>query len=90
MPIILKIPGLYTPDELESIVSILKDKASQEGFEGISLTSYFAQSKFIHLLKSTKTIIIIKTLDKSLLNFKIFYRNSSKNSRCINSRIINH
>ena len=37
-----EVPGLYTPEELEPLLSPLKDEASQEGFRG-SLFSYFSQ-----------------------------------------------
>jgi dynein heavy chain 2 len=39
-----EIPGLYTPDEFESILSPLREESSQEGFRG-TMVQYFAQSK---------------------------------------------
>jgi dynein heavy chain 2 len=39
-----EVPGLYTPDELESILSPLREESSQEGFRG-TMVQYFAQSK---------------------------------------------
>ncbi|CAF3644553.1 unnamed protein product [Adineta steineri] len=37
-----EIPGLYTSDELESILSPLREESSQEGFRG-TMVQYFAQ-----------------------------------------------
>ncbi|CAF1020652.1 unnamed protein product, partial [Adineta ricciae] len=37
-----EIPGLYAPDELESILSPLREESSQEGFRG-TMVQYFAQ-----------------------------------------------
>lgn len=39
-----EIPGLYAPDELESILSPLREESSQEGFRG-TMVQYFAQRK---------------------------------------------
>ncbi len=39
-----EIPGLYSPDELESILSPLREESSQENFRG-TMVQYFAQSK---------------------------------------------
>lgn len=39
-----EIPGLYAPDEFESILSPLREESSQEGFRG-TMVQYFAQSK---------------------------------------------
>ncbi|CAF3391936.1 unnamed protein product [Rotaria sp. Silwood1] len=39
-----EVPGLYTPDELESILSPLREDSSQENFRG-TMVQYFAQSK---------------------------------------------
>ena len=36
-----EVPGLYTPEELEPLLSPLRDLASQDGFRG-TLISYFA------------------------------------------------
>ena len=36
-----EIPGLYTPEELEPLLTPLRDQASQDGFRG-TLFSYFA------------------------------------------------
>jgi hypothetical protein len=38
------VPGLYANDELEPLVSPLKDMAAQEGFTG-SPAAFFAESK---------------------------------------------
>ena len=38
-----EVPGLYTPDELESILSPLREESSQDGFRG-TMVQYFAQS----------------------------------------------
>lgn len=48
-----EIPGLYTPEELEPLLTPLKDEASQEGFRG-TLFSYFASrvSKNLHVVLS--------------------------------------
>jgi hypothetical protein len=43
----LKVPGLYNTEELESIISPLKDIAAQEGFVG-SPASYFSKCKTIN------------------------------------------
>lgn len=37
-----EVPGLYTPDELESIIAPLREDSSQEGFRG-TMVQYFAQ-----------------------------------------------
>ena len=39
-----EVPGLYTPDELESILSPLREESSQEAFRG-TIVQYFAQRK---------------------------------------------
>ena len=39
-----EIPGLYTPDELESTLSSLREESSQEAFRG-TMVQYFAQSR---------------------------------------------
>jgi len=44
---ISKVPGLYNTEELEPIISLLKDVAAQEGFVG-SPTSYFFKCKMIN------------------------------------------
>jgi len=36
-----EIPGLYTPEEIEPLLSPLRDQASQDGFRG-NMISYFA------------------------------------------------
>lgn len=36
-----EVPGLYTPEEIEPLLSPLRDQASQDGFRG-NLISYFA------------------------------------------------
>ena len=48
-----EIPGLYTPEELEPLLTPLKDEASQDGFRG-TLFSYFASrvSKNLHVVLS--------------------------------------
>jgi hypothetical protein len=43
----LKVPGLYSTEELEPIISPLKDIAAQEGFVG-SPASYFSKCKVIN------------------------------------------
>lgn len=40
-----EVPGLYSPEELESIISQLRDVSSQDGFSG-STASYFAERGF--------------------------------------------
>ena len=37
-----EVPGLYSPDELEAILSPLREESSQESFRG-SMVQYFAQ-----------------------------------------------
>ena len=46
-----EIPGLYTPEELEPLLTPLRDQASQDGFRG-TLFSYFASrvSKNLHVV----------------------------------------
>lgn len=39
-----EVPGLYTPEELEPLLSPLRDQASEAGFRG-SLIQYFASSE---------------------------------------------
>lgn len=39
-----EVPGLYTPEELEPLLSPLKDAASQDGFTG-PLYNYFSYSQ---------------------------------------------
>lgn len=45
--IVSKVPGLYNTEELEPIISPLKDVAAQEGFVG-SPASYFFKCKAIN------------------------------------------
>jgi len=40
-----EVPGLYTPEELEPILSPLRDQASEEGFRG-PLVQYFADREY--------------------------------------------
>lgn len=40
-----EVPGLYTTEELEPLLSPLKDQASEDGFTG-PVFSYFTYSKF--------------------------------------------
>lgn len=40
-----EVPGLYTPEELEPLLSPLKDAASQDGFTG-PLYNYFSHSQY--------------------------------------------
>ena len=46
-----EVPGLYTPEELEPLLTPLRDQASQDGFRG-TLFSYFASrvSKNLHVV----------------------------------------
>lgn len=39
-----EVPGLYTPEELEPLLSPLRDQASEEGFRG-PLIQYFSNRK---------------------------------------------
>ena len=39
-----EIPGLYTPEEIEPLLTPLRDQASEAGFRG-TLVQYFASSK---------------------------------------------
>ena len=39
-----EVPGLYTPEELEPILTPLREKASNEGFSG-NLVNYFSRCK---------------------------------------------
>jgi hypothetical protein len=43
----LKVPGLYNTEELEPIISPLKDIAAQEGFVG-SPAAYFSKCKMFN------------------------------------------
>lgn len=38
-----EIPGLYSPEELEHLLTAIRDQAAQEGFRGSNL-SFFSQS----------------------------------------------
>ena len=40
-----EIPGLYTPEELEPLLSPIRDQASDEGFRG-TLISYYAAREY--------------------------------------------
>lgn len=44
-----EVPGLYSPEELEPLLSPLKDSASQDGFNE-PLYNYFSHSQFLHLV----------------------------------------
>ena len=44
-----EIPGLYTPEELEPMLSPLREQASDSGFRG-TLAQFFAHSKSIYNL----------------------------------------
>lgn len=39
-----EVPGLYTPEELEPVLTPIRDQASEEGFRG-PLAQYFANSE---------------------------------------------
>jgi len=54
-----KVPGLYNTEELEPIISLLKDVAAQEGFVG-SPTSYFFKCKVINRGCRTSRILFPK------------------------------
>ena len=49
-----EVPGLYTPEELEPLITVLRQNASNEGFSG-NLISYFAKSikKNLHVILIT-------------------------------------
>lgn len=47
-----EVPGLYTPEELEPLLSSLKDAASQEGFTG-PLYNYFSYSQCCSCITNT-------------------------------------
>ncbi|XP_026049501.1 cytoplasmic dynein 2 heavy chain 1 isoform X1 [Astatotilapia calliptera] len=71
-----EVPGLYTPEELEPLLSSLKDGASQDGFIG-PLYNYFS-----HRIQQNLHIVLI--MDSSNPNFTIncesnpaFYRKCS-------------
>ncbi|XP_024132434.1 cytoplasmic dynein 2 heavy chain 1 [Oryzias melastigma] len=71
-----EVPGLYTPEELEPLLSPLKDSASQDGFSG-PLYNYFS-----HRIRQNLHIVLI--MDCSNSNFTIncesnpaFYRKCS-------------
>uniref|UniRef100_A0A3Q0T4R8 Cytoplasmic dynein 2 heavy chain 1 n=1 Tax=Amphilophus citrinellus TaxID=61819 RepID=A0A3Q0T4R8_AMPCI len=71
-----EVPGLYTPEELEPLLSSLKDAASQDGFTG-PLYNYFS-----HRIQQNLHIVLI--MDCSNSNFTIncesnpaFYRKCS-------------
>ncbi|KAM9317805.1 cytoplasmic dynein 2 heavy chain 1 [Pholidichthys leucotaenia] len=71
-----EVPGLYTPEELEPLLSPLKDAASQDGFSG-PLYNYFS-----HRIQQNLHIVLI--MDCSNSNFTIncesnpaFYRKCS-------------
>uniref|UniRef100_A0A8C8DIA2 Dynein cytoplasmic 2 heavy chain 1 n=1 Tax=Oryzias sinensis TaxID=183150 RepID=A0A8C8DIA2_9TELE len=71
-----EVPGLYTPEELEPLLSPLKDSASQDGFSG-PLYNYFS-----HRIMQNLHIVLI--MDCSNSNFTIncesnpaFYRKCS-------------
>uniref|UniRef100_A0A3Q3LA71 Dynein cytoplasmic 2 heavy chain 1 n=1 Tax=Labrus bergylta TaxID=56723 RepID=A0A3Q3LA71_9LABR len=71
-----EVPGLYTPEELEPLLSPLKDSASQDGFTG-PLYNYFS-----HRIQQNLHIVLI--MDCSNSNFTIncesnpaFYRKCS-------------
>uniref|UniRef100_A0A4W6F7X0 Cytoplasmic dynein 2 heavy chain 1 n=1 Tax=Lates calcarifer TaxID=8187 RepID=A0A4W6F7X0_LATCA len=71
-----EVPGLYTPEELEPLLSSLKDSASQDGFTG-PLYNYFSY-------RIQKNLHIVLIMDCSNSNFTIncesnpaFYRKCS-------------
>ncbi|XP_047450013.1 cytoplasmic dynein 2 heavy chain 1 isoform X3 [Mugil cephalus] len=71
-----EVPGLYTPEELEPLLSSLKDAASQDGFTG-PLYNYFSY-------RIQQNLHIVLIMDSSNSNFTIncesnpaFYRKSS-------------
>ena len=41
-----EVPGLYSPEELEPLLSPLRDMSSEAGFRG-TLINFFAQSKYV-------------------------------------------
>lgn len=56
-----EIPGLYTPEEIEPLLSPLRDQASQDGFRG-NMISYFAS-------KVSANLHIVLILDSASPNF---------------------
>ena len=59
-----EVPGLYTPEELEPLLSPLRDSMSQEGFRG-TLLSYFASR-----VKANLHVVLI--MDSTSANFTAY------------------
>ena len=80
-----EVPGLYSPEELEPLLSSLKDPASKDGFTG-PLYNYFSYSEsnpltispsLVHL--STLTIFV-KMTDADYLPIMCVLQGSSRTS----------
>lgn len=52
-----EVPGLYSPEELEPLLSPLKDLASQDGFTG-PLYNYFSSSQYCIFISSSLTLML--------------------------------
>ena len=50
-----EVPGLYTPEELEPLLTPLRDQASESGFRG-TLIQYFASRKLLSEINTPSTV----------------------------------
>ncbi len=65
-----EVPGLYSTEELEPLLSSLKDQASQDGFTGPVL-NYFSHRKYTHTHTHTVALKFYKTFIKHIFLFCI-------------------
>ena len=54
-----EVPGLYSPEELEPLLSPLRDMASEAGFRG-TIINFFAQSNHHHIKFNPFTPDVLK------------------------------
>ena len=64
-----EVPGLYSPEELEPLLSPLRDMASEAGFRG-TLINFFASSRSLRFL-----FVLLMLLEKpTRTNCRIFFK----------------
>ena len=67
-----EVPGLYSPEELEPLLSPLRDMASEAGFRG-TLINFFASSRSLRFL-----FVLLMLLEKpTRTNCRIFFKKNN-------------
>lgn len=67
-----EVPGLYSTEELEPLLSSLKDQASQDGFTGPVL-NYFSHRKYTHAYTHLHTIALMFHKPSQQVYFAFLY-----------------